>query len=66
MKNLKEKLGVKNFIFRDPVFSINKKHTIEILNKIISSKINVNICIETHLKNIDEILQNFLKMQVSN
>ena len=30
MKNLKEKLGVKNFIFRDPVFSINKKHTIEI------------------------------------
>ena len=56
MKNLKEKLGVKNFIFRDPVFSINKKHTIEILNKIIESNINVNICIETHLKNIDDQL----------
>ncbi len=61
MKNLKEKLGVKNFIFRDPVFSINKKHTIDILNKIISSKINVNICIETHLKNIDESLAKLLK-----
>ena len=61
MKNLKEKLGVKNFIFRDPVFSINKKHTIEILNKIILSKINVNICIETHLKNIDDSLAKLLK-----
>ena len=61
MKNLKEKLGVKNFIFRDPVFSINKKHTIEILNKIIESKINVNICIETHLKNIDDQLALLLK-----
>ena len=61
MENLKEKLGVKNFIFRDPVFSINKKHTIEILNKIIESKINVNICIETHLKNIDDQLAMLLK-----
>ena len=61
MKNLKEKLGVKNFIFRDPVFSINKKHTIEILNKIILSKINLNICIETHLKNIDDSLAKLLK-----
>ena len=61
MKNLKAKLGVKNFIFRDPVFSINKKHTIEILNKIILSKINVNICIETHLKNIDDSLAKLLK-----
>ena len=61
MINLKEKLGVKNFIFRDPVFSINKKHTIEILNKIIDSKININICIETHLKNIDDELASLLK-----
>ena len=61
MTNLKEKLGVKNFIFRDPVFSINKKHTVEILNKIIDSKININICIETHLKNIDDELAKLLK-----
>ncbi len=46
--------GTKNFIFRDPVFSINKKHTSELLEKLASSTIKFNICIETHLKNIDD------------
>jgi len=50
------KLKVKNFIFRDPVFSLNKNHTIELCDKIIASNIKFNICIETHLKNIDELL----------
>jgi len=54
--------NVKNFIFRDPVFSLDRKHTIEICNHIIESKIKFNICVETHLKNIDEELaNNFVK-----
>ena len=56
-----EKLNVKNFIFRDPVFSISRKHTVEVCNKIIENKKNFNICIETHLKNIDEELAKLLK-----
>ena len=50
------KLGVTNFIFRDPVFSLNKNHTIELCDNIIESNYKFNICIETHLKNIDELL----------
>ena len=56
MQYLNNKLSVKNFIFRDPVFSIDKKHTIEICNKIIEKKLKFNICIETHLKNVDDEL----------
>ena len=55
-----EKLKVKNFIFRDPVFSLNKLHTVELCEKLISLKIKFNICIETHLKNIDNDLAKLL------
>ena len=55
-----KKLDVKNFIFRDPVFSINKKHTIEICKKIINCGHKFNIGIETHLKNIDKELADLL------
>ena len=61
MKYFYEKLNVKNFIFRDPVFSIDRKHTIEICNEIINLNVKFNICIETHLKNIDNELAVFLK-----
>lgn len=57
-----EKLKVKNFIFRDPVFTINKKHTIDICRKIIKTGIKFNICIEAHLKDIDAELINYLKI----
>ena len=50
------KLNIKNFIFRDPVFSLNRKHTIELCDKLISLDIKFSICIETHLKNIDDEL----------
>jgi anaerobic magnesium-protoporphyrin IX monomethyl ester cyclase len=50
------KLNVKNFIFRDPVFSLNKNHTVELCDKLISLDLKFNICIETHLKNIDDVL----------
>ena len=55
------KLKVKNFIFRDPVFSIDRKHTVKICEAIISSGIKFNICIEAHLKNIDNELAKILK-----
>ena len=56
-----KELGVKNFIFRDPVFSIDRKHTLEICDQLIKENRNYNICIETHLKNIDEELAHMLK-----
>ena len=51
-----KRFNVNNFIFRDPVFSLNRKHTVELCDKLINSKIKFNICIETHLKNIDNEL----------
>ena len=54
MKHWYKKYGTKNYIFRDPVFSINKNHTVELLNKLASSKVKYSICVETHLKNLDD------------
>ena len=51
-----KKLNIKNFVFRDPVFAISKKHTIELCENLIQNKVKFNICIETHLNNIDEEL----------
>ena len=53
--------GVELFIFRDPVFSINKKHTKELCDIIISSNIKIKFVIETHLRLLDEDLLNNLK-----
>ena len=56
------KLKVNNYIFRDPVFSIDKKHTILLCQEILKSGIKFNIAVETHLKNIDnELADLFLK-----
>ena len=54
-------LNVSNFIFRDPVFSINREHTKEICKAIIKSKYRFRLAIETHLINIDENLAILLK-----
>ena len=56
MEYWNNKFGTKNFIFRDPVFSIDKKHSLELLNMIAKSKTKYNLCVETHLKNIDNEL----------
>ena len=56
-----QKLNVKNYIFRDPVFTINKKHTTEVCEEIIKAGIRINICIEAHLKDIDNELVKILK-----
>jgi len=53
--------NVKMFIFRDPVFSINRKHTIVFCNELISRKINIKFVIETHLRILDTELIKLLK-----
>ena len=57
----KNKLNIRMFIFRDPVFSINKKHTIEFCNELISRKLNIRFVIETHLRILDSELIKKLK-----
>ena len=50
----KKKLGTNKFVFRDPVFSINRKHTIEFCNQVIDQKLNITFMVETHLNNLDD------------
>ncbi len=61
IKYWKIKYSVKNFIFRDPVFSINRKHTVELCNELIQEKININFIAETHLNILDSDLIKLLK-----
>jgi anaerobic magnesium-protoporphyrin IX monomethyl ester cyclase len=49
----KEKLGVSNFIFRDPVFSIDRKHTLKLCEELSNANNEFKFAIETHLKNLD-------------
>mgnify|MGYP001190612665 FL=1 len=56
-----KKFSVKMFIFRDPVFSINKKHTIEFCNELINRNLNIKFVIETHLRILDSDLMKVLK-----
>ena len=46
-------LSVSSFQFRDPVFTINKKYTKELCDKIINSKYKFTFAAEFHLKDID-------------
>ena len=62
MVYFKKKLNVSNFLFRDPVFSLDKKHTEAICQEIIKSNYKFRICVEVHLKNIDENLAIIMKM----
>jgi anaerobic magnesium-protoporphyrin IX monomethyl ester cyclase len=57
-----KKLNVTMFVFRDPVFSINKKHTIEFCEELIKRKLNVRFVIETHLRILDSDLIKKLKL----
>jgi anaerobic magnesium-protoporphyrin IX monomethyl ester cyclase len=52
---------VKMFIFRDPVFSINKKHTEEFCNILIQKNLKIRFVIETHLRILDSNLIDLLK-----
>ena len=61
IKYWKLNYDIKMFIFRDPVFSINRKHTIELCEKIINEKLDINFAIETHLRILDSELVDLLK-----
>ena len=54
-------LNTNKFIFRDPVFSINRKYTVDLCNKIINENLKISFLIETHLKNLDDELIYLLK-----
>ncbi len=60
MEILKNK-GIKMFIFRDPVFSINRKHTLDFCNELIQRNIKIRFIIETHLRILDLELIKILK-----
>ena len=53
--------GVNMFIFRDPVFSINKKHTIEFCKELVQRDLKIRFVIETHLRILDTELIKKLK-----
>ena len=50
IKNLK----TNKFVFRDPVFSINRKYTVSLCEEIIKENLKIEFLIETHLKNLSE------------
>lgn len=55
------KLNTNKFVFRDPVFSINRNFTIELCDAIIKNNIKIDFLIETHLNNMDDQLIQKLK-----
>ena len=58
----KKNFNVKMFIFRDPVFSINRKHTIQFCDELYNKKLNIKFVIETHLRILDsELIQLLIK-----
>tara|TARA_B100001029_G_C15034959_1_gene439508 strand:+ start:186 stop:1547 length:1362 start_codon:yes stop_codon:yes gene_type:complete len=61
MKHCIETIGSNKFVFRDPVFSINRKFTVELCNEIIKHNLKIEFLIETHLKNLDDELIDLLK-----
>ena len=61
MEHWKNKMNIGMFIFRDPVFSINRKHSIEFAEELISRKLNLKFIIETHLRILDKELIKILK-----
>ncbi len=53
-------LKVKSFLFRDPVFTINRKRVIDICNEIIRRKLKIVWGAELHLKDIDNELASIM------
>ena len=56
MKYWQDTLGIDNFVFRDPVFSINQKNTMAFCDEIEKSGRKFRFLIETHLKNVSDEL----------
>ena len=56
IKHWKKNLNTNKFIFRDPVFSINRKFTVDLCEKIIEENLDIVFLVETHLNNLDDAL----------
>ena len=52
IKYWKKNLNTNKFIFRDPVFSINRKFTEQLCKRIIEDKLDIVFLVETHLNNL--------------
>jgi len=66
LEYFKNNHDVSSFIFRDPVFSINKSHTLEVCDQIIKRNLKISFIIETHLRILDEeLVHNLLKAGLS-
>ena len=61
MAHWQDTLGVSSFIFRDPVFSINRKHTMALCDAISKSGRKFEFAVEAHLNNIDDELAHRLQ-----
>ncbi len=60
IKKWNSEIGAKKFIFRDPVFSINRKFTVSLCQELIKEDLNIQFLIETHLANLDDELIDLL------
>jgi len=61
MIHWQDTLGVSLFMFRDPVFSVNRRQTVQLCEEILASGRKFKFIIETHLKNMDAELVELLK-----
>jgi len=61
MAHWQDTFGVSLFMFRDPVFSLNRKHTVKLCDEMVGSGRQFQFIIETHLNNMDEELSRLLK-----
>ena len=61
IKHWIETVGTNKFVFRDPVFSINRKFTVELCKEIVNQNLKIEVLIATHLKNLDDELIDLLK-----
>jgi anaerobic magnesium-protoporphyrin IX monomethyl ester cyclase len=61
MAHWQDTRGVSLFMFRDPVFSLNRKHTVRFCEEIMKSGRKFQFVIETHLNNMDEELSKLLR-----
>ncbi len=61
MEHWADTLGINFFIFRDPVFSINRQHTLELCDALEETGRKFKFVIETHLNNMDPELAGRLR-----
>lgn len=61
IKHMHEKYGVRGVLFRDPVFTIDRKRTGKIANRLIEEDMNIKWCCETRLDCLDTDLIDLMK-----